>query len=321
MRLSILAILCIFFYAPIPLHATTEPLDFDHVKATELLLELGIINGTIAGGVVVVGNHAGILARSARGKVSTAPEALPIDDQTVFDLASLTKVIATTPAVMKLVDAGKVSLQDPLVKWFPEFKWSKYERITITHLLTHTSGLVDFELNADQTMKSTIARAAAETGQLAIGTFNYADLNFILLGELVKRVSGKSLDAFCSDELYAPLQAPTLTFLPPASILPRVAPTAGNAPGIVQDQNSRRLGGVAGHAGLFSSAEDLSKFARMMLGNGELEGRRILSEQAVRQMVAPITCGATAVRGLGWDIQSSYSAPKGKLCSAGSYGP
>ena len=313
--------LCLFFPAP-NLFASDEVLDFGRVAAIDLLMDLAISNNLIAGGVVVIGNHAGILSSSARGRLSDRPDAPPLDQQTIFDIASLTKVIATTPAVMKLIDGGHITLLDTLGHWFPEFKDSEHKNVTIINLMTHTSGLTDFEMSADQAMKTAIDRAAAEKNQLEPGnSFKYADINFILLGELVNRVSGKPLDIYCREELFMPLQTPETMFLPTVNLADRIAPTLGIESGTVQDRNARRLGSVAGHAGLFSSAQDLARFARLMLDRGTLDGRKILSERAVKLMTSPfISRNGTVARGLGWDIDSPYSAPKGRLFSEASFG-
>jgi len=313
--------LCLFFPTS-TLSASDEVLDFGRIAAIDLLMDLAISNNLIAGGVVLIGNHAGILSSTARGRLSARPDAPPLDQQSIFDLASLTKVIATTPAVMKLLDEGRISLQEPLARWFPEFKGSAHENVTILNLLTHTSGLTDFEMSTEQTMKTAILRAAAERNQLQPGnSFKYADINFILLGELVHRVSGKTLDVYCREELFAPLLTPETMFLPTLNLADRIAPTLGITSGTVQDRNARRLGSVAGHAGLFSSAQDLARFARLMLAGGAIDGVRILSERAVKQMTSPVSCrNGTVLRGLGWDINSPFSAPKGRLFSDSSFG-
>ena len=289
----------------------------------ERLIERAMAQNLIEGGVAVVGNHNGILSTTARGRLSLAAGAPPISERTIFDLASLTKVIATTPAVMKLLDQGRIALSDPLSRWFPEFASSGREEITILNLLTHTSGLDDVGVSSEQPMQSAIRKAAAEKYRSRPGShFHYADINFILLGELVRRVSGETLNAFCQEQIYGPLGTSQTMFLPPRDLSGCIAPTAsGESCGIVQDPNARRLGGVAGHAGLFSSAYDLSRFARMILGGGMLDDRRVLSEQIVARMTAPYLSNNGAVtRGLGWDISSPFSAPKGSLFSRSSFG-
>ena len=288
----------------------------------DLLLERAISSHLIAGGVVAIGNRNGILFTTARGQLNGNPGAPLLNERTVFDLASLTKVVATAPAVMKLLDEGRISLLDPLGRWFPEFKGSGSEEITVLNLLTHTSGLTDIELRPGQAMKEAIQIAAAQKLRSRPGSsFNYADINFILLGELVNRVSGKRLDTYCNDELFAPLGAHETSFLPPGSLADSIAPTLGSSSGIVQDKNARLLGGVAGHAGLFSSAGDLALFARMILGNGAIDGKQILSERVVNQMTAPYFSNRGAVvRCLGWDMDSLFSSPKSICFSETSFG-
>lgn len=316
-------LMSLFLFLPAAiLSAADDVPEYGRAATIDFLMERAIAGNLIGGGVVVIGNHSGILSSTARGRLTDHPDAPLLNDQTIFDLASLTKVVATAPAVMKLLDEGRITLQDPVSLWFPEFKGTEHENITILHLLTHTSGLADFEVGLDQTMQSAIHRVAMEKNRQAPGTgFNYADINFILLGELVQRVSGKALDAYCRDELYAPLFTPETMFLPMESLADRIAPTLGNAGGTVQDRNARRLGSVAGHAGLFSSGRDLARFARMMLDRGTIDGRCILSEGAVKLMTAPFSCSNSAtVRGLGWDMRSPFSAPRGRLFSEASFG-
>jgi len=276
----------------------------------------------ISGGVVVVGNHAGILYSTTIGDTQQ-PGSPKLSDRTMFDLASLTKVIATTPAIMKLLDEEKISLLDPLTHWFPEFAGTPLEGCTILNLLTHTSGLGDVDVSNDgDAIQSVIRKAAAEKPFSPPGIcFSYADINFILLGELVHRVSGQQLDTFCHDEIFAPMGNNATMFLPPKELADTIAPTLGLSRGIVQDMNARRLGGVAGHAGLFSSGEDLARFARLMLNGGVIDGKRILSERVINQMTAPyFYSNGKVIRGLGWDIESAFSAPKGSLFSETSFG-
>jgi len=283
----------------------------------DVILDRAISQNLIAGGVVVIGNRDGIISTSARGQLNPAAGSPQLDERTVFDVASLTKVIATTPAVMKLVDEGRINLTDPLSRWFPEFADAQ---ITILHLLTHTSGLEDVTVSSEQSMQSAVSKAAAQQPRPG-NHFRYADINFILLGEVVQRVSGETLDQFCQEEIYRPLGTRETMFLPPADPAFSIAPTSGFSAGIVQDPNARRLGGVAGHAGLFSSAYDLSRYARLILGGGVLDDRRVLSEQVVAQMTTPYLCNdGRVLRGLGWDMQSAFSAPKGSYFSGASFG-
>ena len=322
MRVLILLLMLCPLLSPSTGFALVDPSLPGPVSNIDLLLERAISENLIAGGVVVVGNHEGILATSARGQINSLPDAPLISDRTVFDLASLTKVVATTPAVIKLLDEGLINLTDPLSRWFPELADTEKGQITVLHLMTHTSGLADIMVSSEHSMQSVIRKVAVQRNWQGPGTsFDYADVNFILLGEMVRRVSGETLDAFCQEQIYGPLGTRETLFLPPRELAPEVVPTSGTLGGVVQDENARRLGGIAGHAGLFSSAYDLSRYARLMLGGGVIDGTRILSEQVVAQMTTPYLCNNGHVRrGLGWDIASPFSAPKGTLFSESSFG-
>jgi CubicO group peptidase (beta-lactamase class C family) len=300
----------------------TAPLTSQAFTGTiALLLQRATERRLIYGGVVLVGNTDGTLSVTARGRTDNVRGGLPLDERTIFDLASLTKVVATAPAVMKLLDQGRISLSDPLSRWFPEFR-NRRHSITVQELLTHTSGLADRRLLPHQTIHGVALRAARQRELHLPGRhFLYADINFILLGELVHRASGESLDVFCRKEIYAPLRMSSTMFLPPRTLSRELAPSTDFAKGKPQDRDARRLGGVAGHAGLFSSAADLARYARLMLGRGMLDGKRVLSEASIAQMTAAHPCGRGAIeRGLGWDIDSPFSAPKGTLFSEKSFG-
>jgi CubicO group peptidase (beta-lactamase class C family) len=291
-----------------------------HSERITLLLKRAVDDGLISGGVVLVGNSRGVLSVSTLGRLGVK-QGHPLSEDNLFDIASLTKVVATAPAVMKLVDDRALSLSDPLSRWFPEFRGSRHADITVLDLLTHTSGLADLRPRRGQSLQAIIRKAAAERVSTGRHHFNYADINFILLGELVRRVSGKPLDIYCREKIFLPLGMRETMFRPPENMDALIAPTAGVAGGVVQDLTARRLGRVAGHAGLFSSARDLSRFARLMMGGGELDGRRYFSQSAILQMTSPRYIRADAVsRGLGWDISSRYSAPKSRLFSERSFG-
>ncbi len=327
MRIIItLFITCLFCWPSLLFASSDDLLAAGRTASIDFLVERAISHSLIAGGVVLIGNRDGVIYTSARGRLNTAPDAPLLSERTIFDLASLTKVIATAPAVMKLLEEGHISLMDPLSRWFPEFACTNRDDITILNLLTHTSGLDDVNIAGDDPLKTAIAKAASQTNWKTAGNrFRYADINFILLGELVHRVSGISLDTFCRQQFYEKLGMHDTMFLPPATLAALIAPTLGAAnqmaSGIVQDENARRLGGVAGHAGLFSSASDLARFARMLLRNGILDDRRVLAERVVTQMTSPYFYRKGAVmRGLGWDIVSPYSAPKGSYFSEMSFG-
>jgi CubicO group peptidase (beta-lactamase class C family) len=235
-------------------------------------------------------------------------------------------VVATTPAILKLAEERRLSLVDPVLKWFPEFAGKGKDDLLIMNLLTHTSGLDDFPLAAELPMQSAVARAASQKLHGEIGSrFKYADINFILLGELVRRVSGIPLDTYTATYFFMPLGMTDTAFNPDREMVARCAATICDGKNCIvgqpQDSTARQLGGVAGHAGLFSTVHDLADFCRMLLEEGELAGRRILSERAVRQMTAPyFSRGGQVVRGLGWDRASPFSSPKGNGFSEISFG-
>jgi uncharacterized protein YbbC (DUF1343 family)/CubicO group peptidase (beta-lactamase class C family) len=286
-----------------------------------------IQNKKLPGGVLWLERN-GSSYRKVYGQRALVPNLESMTEDTLFDAASLTKVIATTPSIMLLLERGKLQLDAPVHIYIPEFKANGKESITVRHLLTHTSGLRP-GLSATPAWsgyEKAIQLACSEKPQNPPGTvFRYSDINFILLGDLVQRVSGMRLHEFAAKEVYRPLRMIDTGFLPKAALGSRVAPTekVGNEVlrGQVHDPTSRRMGGVAGHAGLFTTAADLARYARMMLNGGTLEGIRIFKPETVQLMTSVQSSGAVSTRrGLGWDIDSSYSGPRGKHFPIGSYG-
>jgi len=266
----------------------------------------------------------------AFGKRSIYPKNEAMTLETIFDAASLTKVVATAPCVMKLVEDGKIGLDDKVTKYLPDLTGDDNKRaVTIRHLLTHTSGLLPgvrfgYEWTGYQ---NGIALACGEDSMGQAGaTYLYSDLNFILLGEIVRRVAKQSLDQFAAREVFAPLKMTDTGFLPAADRRNRIAPTTrmddeSVLRGTVHDPTCRSMGGVAGHAGLFTTAADLARFARMLLNGGELDGSRILKMGTVKLMTSVQSPkGVTSRRGLGFDIDSPYASPRGKRFPIGSYG-
>jgi uncharacterized protein YbbC (DUF1343 family)/CubicO group peptidase (beta-lactamase class C family) len=279
------------------------------------------------GGVLWI-EHRGASYHKAYGHRALVPTPEPMTEDTIFDAASLTKVIACTPAVLLLLERGQIKLDEPARTYLPELTGGGKENITIRHLLTHTSGLPpDIETKTDwHGQKTAIQKACAEELRTPPGTaIRYSDINFFLLGEIVQRVSGRPLEEFVAREIYRPLKMNDTGFLPPASKLPRIAPTevVNGKPwrGVVHDPTARHMGGVAGHAGLFITAADLARYARMLLNGGSLEGKRIFKPETVALMTSVQTPSAIPERrGLGWDIDSAYSGPRGKIFPLGSYG-
>lgn len=307
------------------LYAADDLLDAGRAVTIDVVLENAIRRGLIAGGVVVVGNRHAQLYGTTQGRLYPELSALPLTDTTLFDIASLTKVIATAPAIMMLLEQNKINLLDPITRWFPEFEDSDRDDITILNLLTHTSGMDDVDIATEAPLKSLIEKSIIQSGSQSPGNrFRYADINFILLGELVKRVSGTTLDQFTVEQIFAPLGMAHTGFLPQTDFTV-IAPTAGQnkqlKAGVVQDINARKFGGIAGHAGLFSTASDLSRFATMLLNKGKAHQARIFSERAIAQMTSPYFYqNGKVIRGLGWDIHSPFSSPRGSYFSDMSFG-
>jgi len=264
----------------------------------------------------------------AYGHRAVAPEFEPMSENTIFDAASLTKVLAGTPAVMLLVERGKIDLDAAVAKYLPEFGVNGKEVITVRQLLNHTSGLrPDVNTRPPWSGADTAYRlACAEKLQAKPGTvFRYSDINLFAAGFVAERASGRPLNEFVRDEIYRPLGMSDTGYLPPAEKLARVAPTeltdGRMLRGVVHDPTARFMGGVAGHAGIFTTAHDVARFARMMLNGGELGGVRVFKSETVALMTSVQTpTNIIPRRGLGWDIDSGYSRPRGKIFPLGSYG-
>jgi len=255
------------------------------------------------------------------GQRSLVPAKEAMTEDTVFDAASLTKVVATLPCVLILMEQGKIELEAEVRRYIPEFR----SGITVRHLLTHTSGLKPgLPKEPEWTGYDTgIKRAVAlEPEGPPDRFFRYSDINFILLGEIVRRVSGMGLNEFATKHVFAPLQMDSTRFLPPVDWQPRIAPTEKDQDGVmlrgvVHDPTSRKMGGFTGHAGLFTTAGDLAKYARMILSGGA----GVLKPETVKLMTTPHTITTVFERrGLGWDIDSAFSRPRGKVFPLGSFG-
>jgi uncharacterized protein YbbC (DUF1343 family)/CubicO group peptidase (beta-lactamase class C family) len=291
-------------------------------------VERAVREDRFPGAVLLVGREGRVVHLKAYGNRALVPRTEAMTADTVFDCASLTKVVATTSAVMKLFEEGRIRLNDPVTAYLPGFQGGT-SPITVRNLMTHFSGLrPDLDLEPEWSGYETGIRLALQdkprTGPGA--RFVYSDINFILLGEIVRKVSGMPLDRFVRARIFDPLGMRETTFLPGPALLPRIAPTEavkGRAPlrGVVHDPTARAMGGVAGHAGLFSTATDLARFAFMMLNKGELEGARVFSPLTVDKFTEPQSPPDQSIlRGLGWDIDSPYSGNRGELYPIGSYG-
>jgi len=295
------------------------------LTAVDSIIQQAIADHNIPGAVLVVGHDGKIIYRKAYGARSLEPRRELMTVDTIFDMASLTKVVATTTAVMQLVELGKVRLNDPVTKYLPDFAQNGKEDITIRQLLTHYSGLApDIELTpAFDSKESAFRLAFSEAPTQAPGSgFIYSDTNFIMLGALVEKMSGETLDVYTAKRVFQPLKMTHTRFLPPAAWKPKIAPTEYDEHehmlrGVVHDPRAQRMGGVAGHAGLFSTGDDLAKFAQALLNGGD----GILSSLAVTKMTQPEQPpSAPVLRGFGWDIDSPFSSNRGDFLPVGSYG-
>src|SRR5438477_2871803 len=290
---------------------STQGLSAERLARMDAIIQASIEKKELPGAVVLVARHRKVIWRKAYGARAIEPQRETMTTDTIFDLASLTKVVATTTSVMMLIEQGKVRLNDSVVKFIPEMKGGGRDAITIEHWLTHMSGFApDFDLR-DRWIgyDEAIKHLYREPLRSQPGTrFVYSDINYIALGEVVHRASGMMLDEFARRNIFAPLGMRDTGFRPDAKLRPRIAPTekrrsqmnylgdsgtdAGSAGeqwlrGEVHDPTSFRMGGVAGHAGLFSTADDLAIFSQMLLNGGISNGARVLSPLAIAMMTQP----------------------------------
>ncbi len=333
------------FAAGVPLHAAqdADPHSLDHSldhgldssmdqsidRSIDRLVEDGIAAKKFPGVVVIAGHNGKIIFHRAYGNRSLIPTPEAMTEDTVFDLASLTKVLATAPAVMQLYEQGRFSLNDPVATYLPEFAVNGKQDITIRQLLTHYSGLPPdvsledpWEGNPEGLRRAFTSTPVTEPGV----QFRYSDINFLVLGALVEKLSGLTLDQYQQRNMAQPLGLEHMRYLPPQSWHADIAPTQYDKGvmlrGVVHDPTARRMGGVAGHAGLFSTAGDVAIYAQNLLDR--LAGRPSkfpLQQLTLAKMTAPgQPATGTALRGLGWDIDSPFSSNRGELFPIGSFG-
>ena len=285
-----------------------------------------VASGEIPGAVVMIGRGDDVLLHRAYGSRRLLPQPAPMTVDTIFDLASLTKPFGTTLAVMGLVERGAIKLDAPLGRYLKEFRDKQYDEITIKRLLTHSAGLVAYPPNG--AVSTGFPSAASAIAKLPLdyppgSAFQYSDTGFILLAEAVRRVSGTSLDRYLEKTVFRPLALNDTSFHPKAGALGRVAPTefvnGVLLRGEVHDQRARLLGGVAGHAGMFSTSADLSRLIRMLLNRGTLDGHRLFEAATVKEMWEPAPDSGGS-RALGWDVSSSFSKTMAPFFPEGSVG-
>jgi uncharacterized protein YbbC (DUF1343 family) len=293
-------------------------------KTVDAIVGKAVAEGNIPGAVLLIGHDGKVVHRKAFGERSLEPVREPMTVDTVFDLASLTKCIATATSVMKLVETGRIRLSDSVATYLPEFAQNGKKDITIRDLLTHYSGLPpDLDLKSSWAGRDAAYQMAMRErpANLPGSQFVYSDINFEVLGFLVEKLTGQPLNEFAAANIFAPLGMKNTRFLPPKDWTSRIAPTEFDEQGrmlrgTVHDPTARRMGGVAGHAGLFSTADDLALFAEDFLS-----GFTVLSRPAIDKMTSPQQPpNATVLRGLGWDIDSPFSTNRGELLPVGSFG-
>lgn len=302
---------------------TVRGVDLAKLAEIDRLVEAAIASqkqgSHIPGAVVLVGRGKEVIFRKAYGKRALEPSVEEMTIDSIFDMASLTKPIATATAVRILVDRGKLRLDEQLKSVLPALARHGKGEISIEQLLRHRSGLIpdnpisDYQHGTEAAWERIAElKLEAKPGE----KFIYSDVNYIILGRIVAERAG-GLDTFCAQSIFEPLGMKDAGFLPATDLASRIVPTERDADGMmlrgtVHDPRARALGGVAGHAGLFGTADDLGKYCQMMLRGGEgANGKRILSEATVLRMRDPGNCPANEKRGLGWDIDTPYSAPRG----------
>lgn len=279
------------------------------------------------GAVICIGNANKILYHKAFGHRSLKPDKLPMQKDTIFDLASLTKPIATATSVMLLLEEGKVRLRDSVTRYLPEFASNGKRSITVQQLLTHTGGLVPDNALSDYLEGRVVAmqkiyglKPTWEPGS----RFAYSDVGFIVLGEIVEKQSKQSLDKFSAARVFQKIGMNETMFNPPNKLRGRCAVTRRDGKewiqGVVHDPRASEMDGVAGHAGLFSTADDLAKYCQMFLNRGRVGKQQILSPATIELMTRSYELPGTVKRGLGWDKQSPYSSNRGELMSSKAFG-
>ena len=308
-----------------------RPVDMDHLKQVDELIAASIEKKEIPGAVLLVGRGDDVVYRKAYGHRAIEPAIEPMTEDTIFDLASLSKPVGTATSIMILADRGKIDVDAPAAKYVPAFASNGKENVTVAQLLLHRGGLIadnslkDYTEDPEESMKKILdLKLKYEPGK----DYIYSDMSFAVLGEIVRAVSGKPLNEFAADELFQPLGMKDTTYLPPASWKPRIAPTertkdakTGDSTvlrGTVHDPRAQKLGGFAGHAGVFGTADDLARYCRMLLNGGELDGKRILSAETVAEMTKTRCMpDGTNCRTYGFDVDTKLSAPRGERFEKG----
>ena len=310
-----------------PAVRTSARLNGYHLADTlRAILAAGVRDSAFPGAIAVVGTRDGAAVSVAAGRLDWGPSPTP-NQSTLWDLASLTKVVGLTTAMMLLTESGDVDLDAPVARYIPEWRGPYKERVTVRHLLTHSSGLPAWRPLYKETGSPAEALALAIATPLdtvpGVRTV-YSDLGAILLGQVAERASGMPFETFLGARVFGPLGMRETLFRPPAGLLERIAPTEvdpwrqRHLRGEVHDENAYALGGVSAHAGLFGSARDLVRLARMYLAGGVLDGRRFLSQEVIERFTA-VQDTTLSRRAMGWETPNGSNSA-GRLMSARSFG-
>ena len=303
---------------PLRAHATArvDRASRDSLQRTlQAILEKGVADSAFPGAIAVIGTRSGPIVSVTAGHLDWAPSPRP-SASTLWDLASLTKVVGMTSAVMQLVEHGRIDLDAPVQTYLPEWTGRNKDRVLVRHLITHQSGLPAFKqyFNLNVSADSTLHLVLLEPLDTLPGVrMVYSDIGAILLGKIVERVSGEKLDAYLHRHVYQPLGMHDTQYKPPIALRPRIAPTeidpwrARLLVGEVHDENAFALGGVSAHAGLFSTAHDLSRLARAYLNGGALDGARLARARTIQQFTTVVDSTFSS-RALGWDTPSDNSS-------------
>jgi CubicO group peptidase (beta-lactamase class C family) len=320
---SLLSILVSVAVMTAALTAEARTPDFAKLDA---VMKRAVADSVFPGASLAVLYRGKTLYHKAFGRLTYDPASAPADTTTIYDAASLTKAVVTTSIAMQLVERDSLDLQTSVARYLPGFAASGKGRVTIEQLMRHTSGLRAHTFYAKTCRTPGEVFRAIEQDSLIYRTGSdtkYSDLNFILLGRIIEQVTGQNLAANFHARFAAPLGMKSTMFTPPAALLPRIAPTATDAAWplatprpLVNDQNAALLGGVAGHAGLFTTTGDLMKMVRMLMNGGELDGKRYIQAATVRMFLRK----TDAPRALGWDMVTTGKSSAGTRFSPTSWG-
>ena len=301
-------------------------LDAKKLARVDAMVAEAIAKKQLPGCVVMIGRRGKVALAKAYGHRRLEPSREEMTLDTVFDMASLTKPVATATSIMLLVERGQVRLRDPVVEYIPEFAPHGKDKITVEHLLTHQGGLLpdnalsDYQHGVDEAWRRIWA---LDLRSPVSEKFIYTDVGFLVLGQIVERVTGKNVAEFAAENIYRPLGMHETGYLPNEKLRARAATTEQRdgqwLRGVVHDPRAALLGGVAGHAGLFSTAGDMALYANMMLSRGKVGETQLMNPLTITQMTTPRDIGGQK-RGLGWDMGSKYSSNRGELCSARAFG-